>query len=319
MQNSPYFSIVIPVYNREREVARALASCFRQSFQNFEVLVIDDASADRTRDVVERVGGRRATLLRHERNLGVCAARNTGVRAARGEWILFLDSDDEYTETALQTIFDRTHDFGDEVERIGFMYRLDTGGLSPFPRPEGELLDYEGYLRWSEQATLSDFHNCIRRRTFQQVMLPEDRVYEDIYHLDFAKAFRTRLLADVVAVVHSDALNRCANLPVQTRGARVLAEAAAGASGIDQLLAAHGTALSEFAPRRFETYRRMRVAYHLLAGEKGRGLGLAIRHLARFPRSHLSWMIPAIGLFGPAALAKAYARRKHAVSQRVRP
>ena len=152
-------------------------------------------------------------------------------------------------------------------------------------------------------------------------MLPEGRVYEDIYHLDFAKYFRTRLLADVVATVHSDAPNRCANLSVQARMAKALTEAAAGARSIDQLLRAHGPALSAFAPRRFETYRRMRVSYHLLAGEKGRGLGLAVRHLAEFPLCHLSWMIPAIGLFGPVALARAQAcaRRKHAVSQRVRP
>ena len=322
MGRNPYFSIVIPVYNREREIGRTLGSCLRQTFGDFEILVVDDASSDDTAAVVKRAADSRTILLRHTQNRGVCAARNTGVRAARGEWVLFLDSDDEYLENALGTIFARTFRCRGDVDRLGFMYRLDTGGLSPFPPPqEGELLDYEAYLEWSERVIRSDFHNCIRRRTFEKVMLPEGRAYEDIYHLDFAKAFRTELVPLVVAEIHSDASNRCANLPVETQTAKALGEARDGARTIERLLASHGAALRKFAPRRFEAYCRMRVSYHLLAGNTGLGIRLAWKHLARFPRSSLSWIIPAIAIFGPAALARAqaYARRRHAVVQRVHP
>ena len=77
---------MIPAYNREREISRALDSCLRQSFRDFEVIVVDDGSFDGTADVADRTGDPRTTLLRHDRNLGVCAARNTGVRRRPAKW-----------------------------------------------------------------------------------------------------------------------------------------------------------------------------------------------------------------------------------------
>ncbi len=64
---------------------------------------------------------------------------------------------------------------------------MDDGRVSPDPIPNNEIFDYEGYMRWTESIGLSDFNNCIRKKTFTHVKLPEDRSYESIYHLDFAK------------------------------------------------------------------------------------------------------------------------------------
>jgi glycosyltransferase involved in cell wall biosynthesis len=103
----PLFSIVVPVFNREWSVARALNSAvsFVGKDMLAEVIVIDDGSVDRSVDVVQNVfsqmvGGANISLrlIRHEFNRGVCAAKNTGGKAARGKWIVFLDSDDELIE-----------------------------------------------------------------------------------------------------------------------------------------------------------------------------------------------------------------------------
>lgn len=94
-------SVVIPVYNRERDIRRAIASVLRQTLPPREVIVVDDGSTDSTDAAVRAIGDPRLRLIRHERNLGAAAARNTGVTAAAGTWIAFLDSDDEWAPDKL--------------------------------------------------------------------------------------------------------------------------------------------------------------------------------------------------------------------------
>lgn len=91
---TPAVTVFIPVYNRERYVLEAIDSVLRQSFTDFELLVVDDGSTDRTREVVEAVHDRRIRLLANGRNLGIPATRNRGLLEARGRYIALLDSDD---------------------------------------------------------------------------------------------------------------------------------------------------------------------------------------------------------------------------------
>lgn len=97
-------SIIVPVYNRASKIERALRSIEAQTYPHWEVIVIDDGSTDGTPEVVKRIAekDRRIRLIRHECNRGAQAARNTGIRAAKGEWIAFLDSDDEWLPHSLK-------------------------------------------------------------------------------------------------------------------------------------------------------------------------------------------------------------------------
>lgn len=97
---TPAVSVVIPAYNRERCVAAAVESVFAQTFKDLEVIAVDDGSSDGTRDVLETFG-KRIRLIRQD-NQGVSSARNAGVRAARGKWIAFLDSDDRWHPDKLE-------------------------------------------------------------------------------------------------------------------------------------------------------------------------------------------------------------------------
>jgi glycosyltransferase involved in cell wall biosynthesis len=97
----PKVSVIIPTYNRARFVVKAIDSVLRQSFQDCEILVIDDGSTDDTREVLS-VYSERIRYI-YQKNSGVSSARNTGILQAKGEWISFLDSDDEWTENYLLT------------------------------------------------------------------------------------------------------------------------------------------------------------------------------------------------------------------------
>src|SRR5438132_14127317 len=87
-------SVVVPAHDRAEVIERALESVAEQrDCEPAEVIVVDDGSTDRTAEVAEANG---AEVIRHGRNRGVSAARNTGVRAAAQPWIALLDSDDEW-------------------------------------------------------------------------------------------------------------------------------------------------------------------------------------------------------------------------------
>lgn len=101
---TPIVSIIMPTYNREPTLARAIDSVLRQDFEDWELVVVDDGSTDRTLELLKGYTDPRVRVVRHERNKGACAAQNTGLDWARGQWVTMLGSDDELTRDALSSI-----------------------------------------------------------------------------------------------------------------------------------------------------------------------------------------------------------------------
>ncbi|MGE7467973.1 glycosyltransferase family 2 protein [Bosea sp. NPDC003192] len=97
----PVVSVVIPVYNRPLTATKALRSALAQAGVSLEVVLVDDASDPIFALPDDLAADPRVNLVRHDINAGAAAARNTGVAAARGEWIAFLDSDDEFMQGKL--------------------------------------------------------------------------------------------------------------------------------------------------------------------------------------------------------------------------
>jgi len=92
----PAVTVIVPTYNRAATVGRAIRSVLRQTCREWELIVVDDASTDSTEQVVKSFSDPRIKYIRHAQNRRVSAARNTGIRAAQGEYVAFLDDDDEW-------------------------------------------------------------------------------------------------------------------------------------------------------------------------------------------------------------------------------
>lgn len=113
-------SVIIPAYNAESFIAETLNSVLTQSYRDLEVIVIDDGSTDRTAEIVEKIARRDERVrLVFQQNAGVAAARNAGIKMARGEWFAFLDADDIWYPHKLEKQLQR---FQQLDETIGLVY-----------------------------------------------------------------------------------------------------------------------------------------------------------------------------------------------------
>jgi glycosyltransferase involved in cell wall biosynthesis len=207
----PYFSIIIPMYNRERFIARTINCCLKQDFDDFEIIVVDDGSTDRSVSVVEEIKDPRIKLIRHETNQERLIARNTGARASKGQWLIWFDSDDELVSDALALIKRRIGELPSDVQGLRFMCRLDSGHISPDPPYCDETWNYERYLRWveSHQGRWSETMVVVNQQTIQFVLFPEDKFYtgEMQYHLDIASKYKMKACVDILRLYHFDADN----------------------------------------------------------------------------------------------------------------
>lgn len=116
----PLFSVVIPVYNRTEALERAVRSCLLQSWLDYEVIVVDDGSDEPIASSLESVEDPRVRCIRVEPNAGVSNARNVGMQQASGQYVAFLDSDDEFTPDKLAVC-------AREIEAQGFPHDLCLG------------------------------------------------------------------------------------------------------------------------------------------------------------------------------------------------
>ena len=143
---NPKVSVIIPTYNRADLLPRAVNSVLAQTYQDYEILIVDDCSSDDTQQAIAAFDDPRIRPFRHDRNRRAAAARNMGIAEARGEYIAFLDDDDEWLPTKLggQVVL-----LDSSLANVGLVYgwmdRMEdsTGRLIPSYRNtiEGDIFE----------------------------------------------------------------------------------------------------------------------------------------------------------------------------------
>lgn len=133
-------SIITPTYNCGRFIAETICSVQAQTYQNWEMIIVDDCSADNTKEIVEQFSANDSRIRYHclERNSGAAVARNTALRMANGRWIAFLDSDDlwlpEKLEHQLRFMVDNGYSFSyheySEISESGQDLGVHVGGIA---------------------------------------------------------------------------------------------------------------------------------------------------------------------------------------------
>lgn len=98
----PLVSVIIPSYNRAKFIVNSIQSVLNQTYTNFELIVVDDCSTDNSIQLIKKINNPKINLIIQEENKGACVARNTGIKYAKGKYIAFLDSDDQWYPNKLE-------------------------------------------------------------------------------------------------------------------------------------------------------------------------------------------------------------------------
>lgn len=125
------FSIIIPLYNKAKSIANTINSILSQTYQEYEIIVVDDGSTDNSADVVKTISDKRIRLIQKE-NGGVCSARNYGIRAAKYDYIALLDADDLWDTLYLE----------EQVKLINEFPKAAMWGINFAEMTEGKLARY---------------------------------------------------------------------------------------------------------------------------------------------------------------------------------
>jgi len=116
-------SVIIPTYNRAKVLPRAVNSVLAQTYEDFELIIVDDASTDETQNVIEKFNDERINYFCFSTNQGANTARNYGIKKAKGELISFLDSDDEYLPRRLEVTVGRIKEAPESVGGVFHAYK----------------------------------------------------------------------------------------------------------------------------------------------------------------------------------------------------
>jgi len=167
-------TIIIPTYNRASVIGRSIESALKQTYQNFEILIIDDGSTDETLDVVTPfLQNPQVRYLRHEQNRGHQAARNTGIKNARGDYIAFLDSDDTWIPEKIDLQLDAINKKGADRVVLTGMCKVENGSKIRFFERQ-----YEGYVYPELLASDGPGHGCmlVPREWFKQIGFVDENI-----------------------------------------------------------------------------------------------------------------------------------------------
>lgn len=149
MKEQPLISVIIPAYNAEITIERAIKSVLSQTYKEIEIIIIDDGSTDNTVECIRPFGN--AVKYIYQENCGVSIARNTGVAAAYGEWVAFLDADDEWHPDKLKIQMKYIQDIPDIIFCSTKDIYAEQGENKPFPEFD---INSSGYSIWQQIAIL---------------------------------------------------------------------------------------------------------------------------------------------------------------------
>ncbi len=227
---APLVSVVIPTHNRAGLVKRAIESVLVQTVQDFELLVVDDCSVDGTRETVHQFHDPRVSYFRHEVNRGPGAARNTGILAARGEYLAFLDSDDEWMSRFLERHLDAF--WSSELPRLGLV-ACDAAIVGPDGavqghvrgRSRGWLSDH--LLQWRIGLVGTPSTWLVRNEGSEAPVLFDETLpaIEDWdYQLRFGMRYQVDFLAETLVVMHEHSGEHVHQAPKAARARAMLIE-----------------------------------------------------------------------------------------------
>ena len=192
MKNKVVFSIILPVYNVEKYLEACLDSIYNQSFQDFEIIAINDGSTDGSLDILNAYRDKYGKMIIiTQENKGLSATRNVGVSYAKGEFVCYVDSDDLISPVTLEKVY---YHFDETVDMVAYNHiyvdeRFELSELDIHKEPEIKPLKGNGKEIYMSLSKINKYRNmacriCIRRTFLDEIgiIFVEGIFYEDVMY-----------------------------------------------------------------------------------------------------------------------------------------
>ena len=181
-------SIIVPVYNVERYLDYCLQSICKQYLTDYEVILIDDCSPDKSGQICDKWVKNNAhfKVVHKEQNQGLSAARNTGIDMAAGRYITFIDSDDYLAPNTLKYHLD-TLDKNKEIDVVEYPIRIYHGAINAEMYKPGKN-ETVSYAEWIKRKGYLHSYACnkiFKKELWDSIRFPEKRLFEDMFTIPF--------------------------------------------------------------------------------------------------------------------------------------
>ena len=190
MNKSPLISVIVPVYNVETYLAECLASLLAQTYSQYEIILVDDGSTDGCPALCDRYAAQNDRVrVVHQQNKGLSGARNTGIRAAQGELLAFVDSDDTVSERMLETLWRLMQNCEADIASATYQDLKQT--------PPQIYTAEEGLLHLLKEDTGMTTSACFklfRTSVFDGIRFPEGQIFEDFATIPLVYAQAKRIV-----------------------------------------------------------------------------------------------------------------------------
>lgn len=213
-------SVIVPAYNVQKYLERCINSILNQTYQNLEILIIDDGSTDDTGKMCDEYQKKDSRIkVIHQENKGLSAARNTGIDLATGDYLMFVDSDDEILPQMIETL-----------NNIRLKTKADISMCSYYEIKEGEEIVEDNYVEpkvftgtkkhlliyrdWGNAVV--QWNKLFNRKIFEHLRFPEGKFHEDefIYHREYDLAERVALTKQRLYIYyqHKESITKTPNI-----------------------------------------------------------------------------------------------------------
>lgn len=183
----PYISIIVPVYNVEKYIDQCLESLVNQTLKEVEIIVIIDGSTDSSEDIARTYAEKYANIqIIKTKNQGLAAARNEGIRYAKGEYLAFIDSDDWTDENMFYDMYNLAKEYNADMVACNFIFEYDDGPQDVQPDMQSKLMtDKAEAIR--DVLLSQNMNNCAWNKIYRNTLFKnnirftERRYFEDLY------------------------------------------------------------------------------------------------------------------------------------------
>lgn len=180
-------SIIIPAYNVDKTLTKCVESALAQTYQNIEIIIIDDGATDGTANLADELASSYCRVrVIHQENRGLSGARNTGIDSAQGDLLFFLDADDYIEPNEIELLYSEMKSTGANLVVGGLVYETPDGVRGKTLVPKRGVVDEEGYWR---RAYIDSTGDCVsyvvscgklsKRTAFQGMRFDEGKLHED--------------------------------------------------------------------------------------------------------------------------------------------